>query len=229
MNNIRKNLGYFPFPDNLLPHPDSEEAILLSRATVLHAQNISKANYELESLNIGPEWHSHVLDTLPLVLMMREMGVSFNGFQKGFRISERRNEFECEDTAEQDIMFAVKTCEKFHETRIPVMWKTWGKYAKYVKVYSDKQDDNAQTIKLPNWVEPPGNVFFGCNKTLSVLKHFLDDSHHHAWLVLVDDDTVLSVARVRQMISCYRDQEDLVMIGKFRNGKILEHNLMLSR
>ena len=157
---------------------------------------------------------------------MREMGVNFLGWEKGVRISERRNEYECEDTGEQDIMFAVKTCEKFHQTRIPVIKNTWGRYAKYVRVYSDKQDDTVPTIKLPNWVEPRVKKFFGCNKTLSILKHFLDESQRHNWLVLVDDDTILSVARVRSMISCYRDQVTPVMIGKYRNGRILDYTFV---
>lgn len=153
------------------------------------------------------------MNTVPLVLMMKELGVHFQGLEKGVKISERRNEYECEDTGEQDIIFAVKTCEQFHQTRIPVIKNTWGNFAKYVNIYSDKQDDNVPTIKLPNWVEPQIKKFFGCNKTLSILKHFLDESAHHNWLVLVDDDTILSVARVRSMISCYRDQVTPVMIG----------------
>ena len=185
----------------------------MSRATVLLAQNISQADYELESLDIGPEWHYNVLDTVPLVLMMRELGISFQGWHDGMMISQRRNEYECEDTAKQDIMFAVKTCEKFHQTRLPVLKNTWGRYAKYVNIYSDKQDDTIPTIKLPNWVEPKVKNFFGCNKTLSILQHFLDESIRHNWLVLVDDDTILSVARVRSMISCYRDLLEPVIIG----------------
>ena len=91
---------------------------------------------------------------------------------------------------------------------------TWGKHAKFVTIFSDTQDDSIPTVKLPNTVEPKVKKFFGCNKTLSILQHFLDQSPRHGWLVLVDDDTILSVARVREMISCYREQKDPLILGK---------------
>ena len=145
---------------------------------------------------------------------MREKGVLFRGFQDGVMISERREESDCAGSAGDQVMFAVKTCEKFHQTRISVIKNTWGKYAKYVNVYSDKEDDTIPTIKLSNWVEPRIKKFFGCNKTLSILNHFLEDSMNHKWLVLVDDDTILSVSRVRSIINCYSNELDPVMIGE---------------
>ena len=193
----------------------------MSRATLYQAKNISRQDYEFEGLDIGPDWQSNVLDTIPLVLMMREMGISFKGFQDDMMVSERRDEYECKDTDEDDIMFAVKTCEKFHKTRISVIKNTWGKYVKDLTIYSDKNDDDIPTVKLPNWVEPRVKKYFGCNKTLSILKHFLEEKTEHTWLVLVDDDTILSVARVKSMISCYRDQKDPVILGMFHKCKIL--------
>ena len=195
----------------------------MSRATLYQAKNISRQDYDydFEGINIGPEWESYVLDTIPLVLMMRQMGVYFRSFQEDTMLSERRDEYECEDTDGDDIMFAVKTCEKFQKTRISVIQKTWGKYAKDIAIYSDKEDDDIPTIKLPNWVEPRVKKYFGCNKTLSIMKYFLEEKHKHNWLVLVDDDTILSVARVKSMISCYRDQKDPVILGMFHKCKIL--------
>ena len=39
----------------------------------------------------------NVLDTVPCVLIMSEAGISFQGFELGLIISQRRNEYECED------------------------------------------------------------------------------------------------------------------------------------
>ena len=77
-------------------HPDPEEAIILSRAAVLQAQNISLRDYELGGLDIGPEWQTPVLDTLPFTQMMREAGVIFSA-EDG--VSAGRAEYECRDGA----------------------------------------------------------------------------------------------------------------------------------
>ena len=187
----------------------------------MKAQNISRQDYEIGGLEIGPDWQGNVLDTLPLVQMMREVGVRFEGAGRGGMVSQRRNEYSCKDSSSPDILFAVKTCEAYHHTRVPVIKNTWGKYAKHVTFFSDKQDQEIPTVNFPNLVEPKVKTMFGCNKTLSILKHFLEQYPHHDWLVLVDDDTILSVARVRSMISCYRDQLKPVIIGNYNLIPIL--------
>ena len=181
----------------------------------MQAQNISRQDYELGGLEIGPDWQGPVLDTLPLVQMMREVGVRFQGVGRGGMVSQRRNEYSCKDSSSPDILFAVKTCEAYHHTRVPVIKNTWGKYAKHVTFFSDKQDEEIPTVNFPNLVEPKVKTLFGCNKTLSILKHFLEQYPHHDWLVLVDDDTILSVARVRDMVSCYKNMEQPLILGKW--------------
>lgn len=39
--------------------------------------------------------------------------------------------------AKEELYFAVKTCHKYHETRVPFVQKTWGKDAKYLEFFSD--------------------------------------------------------------------------------------------
>ena len=36
-----------------------------------------------------------------------------------------------------NILFAVKTCSKFHKDRVPVIQETWGREAKHIRYYSD--------------------------------------------------------------------------------------------
>ena len=79
----------------------------------MQARNISRLDYELGGLDIGPDWQAPVLDTLSLVMMMREVGVRFDGFGQGAAVSVRRNEYDCKDhtsTPSPAILFAVKTC-----------------------------------------------------------------------------------------------------------------------
>ena len=182
----------------------------------MQARNISRLDYELGGLDIGPDWQAPVLDTLSLVMMMREVGVRFDGFEQGAAVSVRRNEYDCKDhtsTPPPAMLFAVKTCEAYHHTRVQVIKRTWGRYADHFTFFSDTQDESVPTVNFPNLVEPRVKTFFGCNKALAILQHFLDEYPQHGWLVVADDDTILSVARVRDMLACYQDMDQPLILG----------------
>lgn len=39
------------------------------------------------------------------------------------------------------ILFAVKTCEKFHNERIPVILKTWAQFVFHLRLFSDTEGE----------------------------------------------------------------------------------------
>ncbi|PIK38355.1 hypothetical protein BSL78_24806, partial [Apostichopus japonicus] len=124
---------------------------------------------------------------------------------------------ECGDPVSQKkVSFAVKTCHKFHNSRVKVVLETWGHFAQNVLYYSDVQDSSIPTvdIKIPN-VER-GH----CSKTLEILKRFLEDEKQaeHDWLVVVDDDTILSVSRLLRLLSCYDAMEEVVLGERYGYG-----------
>ena len=69
------------------------------------------------------------------------------------------------------------------------------------------------TVYFSNLPQPRTKTLFGCNKTLAILKYFLAKYPEQAWLVLVDDDTILSVTKLRTMLACYRDIEEPIILG----------------
>lgn len=107
-----------------------------------------------------------------------------------------------------NIYFAVKTCNKYHKERIPVIKKTWGKHAINIGYYSDKigklnliisydlspintystnSDEN-----LSDAIVTPNTTSGHCAKTYSILKHANDvlTKNNIDWLVISDDDTI---------------------------------------
>ena len=52
-----------------------------------------------------------------------------------------------------------------------------------------------------------------CNKTMAIINHFLEQEDKDI-LVIVDDDTVLSVARLASLLSCYTGEESPVFLGQ---------------
>lgn len=91
------------------------------------------------------------------------------------------------------VLFAVKTCGKFHKERLPVILRTWARFTIHLRLFSDTHDDAFSTI-------PTGvvNTDHGhCEKSLKILRLVLDEIAKNStlkgieWLILADDDTLL--------------------------------------
>ncbi|XP_050793213.1 beta-1,3-glucosyltransferase isoform X3 [Gopherus flavomarginatus] len=89
----------------------------------------------------------------------------------------------------EDIFVAVKTCRKFHRDRIPIVKQTWEGEAALVEYYSDYAETSIPTIDLG----VPNTERGHCGKTFAILERFLNHSSSKTpWLVIVDDDTLIS-------------------------------------
>ncbi|GLH10449.1 Uncharacterized protein GBIM_15415 [Gryllus bimaculatus] len=128
----------------------------------------------------------------------------------------------CSDpVSKKSIYFAVKTCGKFHHDRIPVIKKTWAKYVLNIGFYSEVTDNSIPTIDLG----VPNTERGHCGKTFAILKHVASHVKKHPeikWIVVVDDDTILSVTRLQQLLSCY-DPKIMTAIGE-RYGYNVQHS-----
>ena len=91
-------------------------------------------------------------------------------------------------SVQQETLFAVKTCAKFHDDRLPVLKATWAEVTSHIVYVSDKEDPNHRTIVLPG---AETNVTRGhCRKTESILE-FFSKQNRWRWIVIVDDDTLV--------------------------------------
>ncbi|KAM5289066.1 beta-1,3-glucosyltransferase [Ctenodactylus gundi] len=110
----------------------------------------------------------------------------------------------------EDIFVAVKTCKRFHGDRIPIVKQTWEGQASLVEYYSDYADSSIPTVDLGI----PNTERGHCGKTFAILERFLNHSHDKtAWLVIVDDDTLISISRLQRLLSCY-DSSEPVFLGE---------------
>ncbi|RMC07236.1 hypothetical protein DUI87_16693 [Hirundo rustica rustica] len=117
---------------------------------------------------------------------------------------------EGEPVNKEDVFVAVKTCRKFHGDRIPVVKQTWEREAALIEYYSDYADISIPTIDLGI----PNTDRGHCGKTFAILERFLNHtSARTPWLVVVDDDTLISIFRLRQLLSCY-DPNEPVFLGE---------------
>ncbi|XP_051963411.1 beta 3-glucosyltransferase a [Xyrauchen texanus] len=110
----------------------------------------------------------------------------------------------------ENLFVAVKTCKKFHSERVPVVKKTWGKQAMLLEYYSDYADPSIPTINLG----VPNTERGHCGKTFAILRRFLSSALPKMdWLLIVDDDTLISLPRLQALLSCY-DSSEAVCLGE---------------
>jgi len=113
------------------------------------------------------------------------------------------------------VAFSVKTCEKYHEDRLPVINKTWAMAAPNLDLVSEKEDAKFGTKVLAGITH---NTERGhCMKTEAIIKDFHERTNVNGqdldWLVIADDDTILSVAKLVRLLGCH-DPEKPVAIGQ---------------
>ncbi|KAM4627289.1 beta 3-glucosyltransferase a [Polymixia lowei] len=120
-----------------------------------------------------------------------------------------------EPVNKEDIFVAVKTCMKFHSERVPVVKKTWEKDASFLEYYSDHADPSIPTINLG----VPNTERGHCGKTFAILKRFISNAVPKTnWLLIVDDDTLISLSRLQVLLSCYDPLEPLCLGERYGYG-----------
>uniref|UniRef100_A0A3Q2XUQ6 Beta 3-glucosyltransferase a n=1 Tax=Hippocampus comes TaxID=109280 RepID=A0A3Q2XUQ6_HIPCM len=101
-------------------------------------------------------------------------------------------------------------CSKF-----PVIKKTWESDAVYLEYYSDHADGSIPTVDLGVANTERGH----CGKTFAILKRFISgDVPDTEWLLVVDDDTLISLPRLRSLLSCYRPSEAVYLGERYGYG-----------
>ncbi|XP_047462135.1 beta-1,3-glucosyltransferase [Mugil cephalus] len=112
--------------------------------------------------------------------------------------------------SKNDVFVAVKTCQKFHSERIPIVKATWEKDAGFLEYYSDTTDPSIPTISLGL----PNTERGHCGKTFAILRRFMSGAVPKTdWLLIVDDDTLISLPRLRRLLRCY-DPKEAVSLGE---------------
>ena len=70
--------------------------------------------------DIGPEYPTYVFDTTVLVNLLAGLGVAFTSAPAwAGELSHARREGECDPLLAGNIHWAVKTCSKHHNSRVP--------------------------------------------------------------------------------------------------------------
>ncbi|XP_058800097.1 beta-1,3-glucosyltransferase isoform X2 [Phymastichus coffea] len=119
----------------------------------------------------------------------------------------------------QNAYVAVKTCAKYHNDRLPIIRNTWAKYAQNIGYFTDCLDVNLQDGHVV-----PSTEQGHCAKTYAILQYAAPilQEKNLGWLIITDDDTILSLGRLMKLLTCYIP-ENTVALGErygYRTTKI---------
>uniref|UniRef100_A0A1I7XM52 N-acetylgalactosaminide beta-1,3-galactosyltransferase n=1 Tax=Heterorhabditis bacteriophora TaxID=37862 RepID=A0A1I7XM52_HETBA len=109
-----------------------------------------------------------------------------------------------------------ENCWKLPLTMV-VVKRTWTGDLPFVEYFSDVEDPYVPTIALGVNNTERGH----CEKTFAILQYFLDhrdDWPDIQWLVLADDDTLLSVPRLLELLTCYDNKQKLIIGERYGFG-----------
>ncbi|XP_048751884.2 beta-1,3-glucosyltransferase-like [Ostrea edulis] len=122
---------------------------------------------------------------------------------------------------EEDLFVGVKTCEKFHKERVPIVKETWGKDTKNIEYFSEKEDPSIPTIDLG----VPNTERGHCGKTMAMLRRWLQDKKFAKvpWFLIADDDTIINLRRLRKLLACY-DPKEPVHLGEMYAYAVAKKN-----
>ncbi|KAL5016891.1 hypothetical protein ScPMuIL_006480 [Solemya velum] len=110
---------------------------------------------------------------------------------------------------DEDLYVAVKTCEKYHSTRLNVVIDTWARESRNIEFISETEDKSIPTISLG----VPNTERGHCGKTFAILKRFHNSRLKTPWLLIADDDTIINLKLLRKLLSCY-DPTEPVSLGE---------------
>jgi UDP-glucose:O-linked fucose beta-1,3-glucosyltransferase len=116
----------------------------------------------------------------------------------------------CGDIEVGKLFIGVKTCEKYHSTRLPVVQGTWARDAEgSVAYYSEVEDKQFLTTDIG----VPNTESGHCGKMMAIIGRFQasPEQRGREWLVIADDDTLLSVSRLRRLLACYSSHQPILL------------------
>ncbi|KAG1714676.1 Beta-1,3-glucosyltransferase [Nymphon striatum] len=113
----------------------------------------------------------------------------------------------CPSKSSEDFVVAVKTYSKFYDTRVQVTQNTWAPFVQNLIYFGDVENSTipVKSLGIPN--TKAGH----CAKTIAIMKYFLLNLLKHRWLVIVDDDTIFSISRMKQLLNCYDSSNHLAL------------------
>ena len=106
-----------------------------------------------------------------------------------------------------DVAVGIKTCSKFHDTRLNNLIQNWGYSAKHITYYSDRADDTIPTVDIG----VPNTETGHCAKLEAILRRLATDYPDKSWYLIADDDTKMDLEALTRVLGQYGPDEPIIL------------------
>ena len=115
-----------------------------------------------------------------------------------------------------NVLVSVKTTKKFHDNRVQIVKKTWGKYPKHIIYYSNVTEPEIPTIDCG----VPNTVRGHCGKMEVIIRQAFEKENLNTfpWLVIADDDSIIGLSALVKLLNCYNSDDPIVLGERYGYG-----------
>jgi UDP-glucose:O-linked fucose beta-1,3-glucosyltransferase len=189
------------------PYPDLSTGMVISRSILMkfieHWQTFTKPTDFM--IDIKYELNQLINQLTRTTLNDRSDRFCYEQRQDCLTWYDRSIEYACErqDIQLEHLYFAIKTYVGYHQTRVNLLRKTWLTSQLNYHLFTNAINETIDK-RHERFILTPVNTQRGhCHKTFFILKFFLDKQLNFNYLILADDDTLLSVQRILRVIRCF--------------------------
>jgi UDP-glucose:O-linked fucose beta-1,3-glucosyltransferase len=129
-------------------------------------------------------------------------------------------DYSCQRTDIQldDLYIGIKTFINNHKNRIEFLKKTWLNSKLNYNLFTNRINETTDD-KIERFIINKENTERGhCHKTFTILNYFYNNKKNIKYLIIVDDDTLLSIQRILRLIRCFMLSNDIPIVLGERYG-----------
>jgi len=117
-----------------------------------------------------------------------------------------------------DLYIGIKTFIDNHQTRINLLKKTWLNTRLNYNLFTNNINETIDDKNERFIINRENTVRGHCHKTFTILNYFNKKKENLKYLIIVDDDTLLSIQRLLHLIRCFMLSNDIPIVLGERYG-----------
>jgi UDP-glucose:O-linked fucose beta-1,3-glucosyltransferase len=131
-----------------------------------------------------------------------------------------REEYSCQraDIHLTDVYFGIKTFVGYHQQRLGLLRKTWLNEELHYNLFTNEVNTTADRQNDRFVITGENTVRGHCHKTMFILNYFYRTKSTLNYLIVADDDTLLSVQGVLRLLRCFMLAKDVPLVLGERYG-----------
>ena len=205
------------------PYPDFSSGVLISRHVLsLFIDRLETYTKKIDFIiDIKYELNQFINELTDIKLVDRSE-IFCNQYKNGcLTWYEGQYDYSCQrpDIQLDDIYIGIKTFIDYHEERLNLLKKTWlNENELNYNLFTNEINETIDN-KNEHFIVTKENTKRGhCYKTFSILSYFYENKENFNYLIVVDDDTLLSIPRILHLIQCFMLSNDIPIVLGERYG-----------